>query len=319
MEEKWDECRKKVQYYPYKYPGKYKVKKSEDSEDEEEVDLSEFEMLAEFKIIKNKRSGKFVVFKVPEKGLWKIVKVFDTQKEAEDFVSGKKEEKAAEEKDEHGCIVGKEEWDDKEKKCMPMTKEEQSAYTDFVGKCMKDGKSMKECAAMYKKEKGSLAMRDEAVCKEGEKWDDDKKVCVPIPGYEKYPAPVKKSETLAATEIPAVVETPKVETPAPAVETKPEETPKTEEKAVVTTPEPAKEPEKPAEVPKVEEKPAEKPVETQKEEPKVEAKPEEKPAETPKEEPKTEEKPVEEPKVVPPEEEWKGKSAELITLLKQTK
>jgi len=320
LEEKWSECRKKYQYYPYKYPGKYKVKKSEDSEDEEEIDLSECEMLAEFKIIKNKRSGKFVVFKVPEKGLWKIIKAFDTQKEAEDFISGKKEEKAAEEeKDEHGCIVGKEEWDDKEQKCIPMTKEEQSAYTEFIGKCMKDGKSMKECAAMYKKENKAVdpTMRSEAVCKEGEEWDDVQKVCVPKKGY---PAPEVKSETLTAPATPI----PAVETPV--VEAKPVETPGTEEKPAVVISEPAKEPEKPVEVPKVEEqsveKPVEKPIETPVEVPKAEEKPVEKPIETPKEEPiveKPEEKPVEEAKPVPPEEEWKGKSAELITLLKKTK
>jgi len=343
--------------YPYRYPKKIKVKKSDT--EEEEMDLNDLEDLAEMVIKKNKRTGKFVVFEVPAgKGLWKIVKVFDTEKEAKDFIAGK-EEKA----EEYPACKEGEVWDDTEKKCVPKVegaKVEPYPCPEGTEWCEDE----KKCVPIKKEDQG---MRSEAVCREGEEWDDDKKVCVPKKGY---PAPTVKSETLTAsptqapiaeptkvTETSVPIETKPEETPvtAPVVETKTLETPKTEEKPVEKAPEPvpepAKEPEKPAEVPKVEEKPAEtpvetpkveeKPVETPKEEPKVEAKTEEKPAEvpkeepkeevktetkveekpaeTPKEEPKVEEKPAEEPKVIPPEEEWKGKSAELIHKLLQTK
>ena len=61
------------------------------------------EVLAEdkYKIVKNKKTGKYVVMEATEKGLWKILKQFDTREEAEKFVDelkSKGEEKPGEEK-----------------------------------------------------------------------------------------------------------------------------------------------------------------------------------------------------------------------------
>lgn len=119
------------------------------------------------KIVKTK-TGRFVVFIDTGKegfGQWKIVGNFATRKEADEAAAkakGKtKEEKQKEKKDEYGCIIGKEEWDEAKKKCVPISKEEQSAYTDFMKKCMADKakeipdvkKRMKACAAEWKSKK----------------------------------------------------------------------------------------------------------------------------------------------------------------------
>jgi len=162
--------RKKGYYYPeYQYPyypyyGKpvhspVRIPITSLSIIELEDELETIEENSEFKIIKNKRSGKFIVFKNTGKtgfGAWKIVKQFDSEKEAKDFTGGKNmEEKQQEQKDENGCIIGKEEWDDKQQKCISVSLEEQSAWTDCMGQEMKSGKSfmeaVKACKLIVKK------------------------------------------------------------------------------------------------------------------------------------------------------------------------
>ncbi len=107
------------------------------------------------KIMKTK-TGRFIAMIDTGKigfGQWKIVGNFATRAEAEAALKGKKKEEKAEEpkKDTYGCVIGKEKWDKKTEKCVPVTEEEMSAYTDFIAKCRKDGKSMKECAAEWAK------------------------------------------------------------------------------------------------------------------------------------------------------------------------
>lgn len=167
----------KEKYGPYKskeeYP-KYPEKK-ELSEDEVEI-LAKFE----YKIVYNKRTKKYTVFKVPEKGLWKIIKGFDTEVEAKKYLEGLSsckpgEEPYKEEKQKITCPVCGEEFGKKEdflkhwvdshkekygeyQKYKPeKEKEEDSEYTDFIGKCRKEGKSMKECAIEWTKMKEKMS------------------------------------------------------------------------------------------------------------------------------------------------------------------
>lgn len=123
------------------------------------VDLAK----GETKIVKMK-NGRFMAMVDTGKtgfGQWKILGNFATKDEAEAAFKGKgKEEKAAEEeKDKFGCIVGKEKWDEKEKKCVPVSEEEMSEYTEFMKSCMAGKEKdlpdikarMKACAAEWGK------------------------------------------------------------------------------------------------------------------------------------------------------------------------
>ena len=70
-------------YYYYEYPELEIEKGSEEDTGDEEKDLGQF------KIIKNKKTGKYVVMKNTGKkgfGAWKIVKQFDTMAEAEAYI-----------------------------------------------------------------------------------------------------------------------------------------------------------------------------------------------------------------------------------------
>jgi len=106
-----------------------------------------------------------------------------------------------EDKDKYGCKVGQEKWDPKLEKCIPLPKEEQSAYADFIGKCRKSGKSMKECADAFKKQSGK-------------KGDND------YPKYKEKEEKTKREEETLSDEKKEIVEEKKVET----VEEKKEET-----------------------------------------------------------------------------------------------
>jgi hypothetical protein len=65
------------------------------------------------------------------------------------------------EKDEHGCIIGKEQWDAENEKCVPIetVKEQQGGerddYQQFMAQCLESGKSMEECVAAWKQRQGS--------------------------------------------------------------------------------------------------------------------------------------------------------------------
>jgi len=118
--------------YPYKY--KYPEKKEEDLSLEDLWLLESEELVGKLVIKKNPRSGKFMVFEVPEKGLWKILKAFDTEKEAKDFVASK--EKKSEDnakKDEYGCVIGKEKFDPESKKCVPLEEKAEEVGKDEYG------------------------------------------------------------------------------------------------------------------------------------------------------------------------------------------
>ena len=91
------------------------------------------------KIIKNKKTGKWIlmVHTGKKKLAWKIVGSYDSEKEAE------------------------------------KAKEELSAYTEFIGKCMKGGKSMSECAKEWKKgheEKSEMASKKYRIKKEEDEY-----------------------------------------------------------------------------------------------------------------------------------------------------
>jgi len=130
------------------------------------VDLSK----GDTKIIKSK-AGRFIVFVDTGEtgfGQWKIVGNFATRKEAEEAAKKAKlakEEKEETAKDKWGCIVGKEKWDPEQKKCIPVSEEEMSKYTDFMAQCRKEGKSMKDCAEEWRKREETLAVICPA-CKE---------------------------------------------------------------------------------------------------------------------------------------------------------
>jgi len=51
--------------------------------------------VVKYKIKYNKRNKRYIVFEVPDKGLWKIMKggSFKTKKEASDWVKGKTKKK----------------------------------------------------------------------------------------------------------------------------------------------------------------------------------------------------------------------------------
>jgi len=66
-----------IKYGKYESAPEYKEYQSEDNPDE-----------LGLKIVFNKISKKWTVFDVPEKGLWKIKKVFDSEDEAKKFVAG---------------------------------------------------------------------------------------------------------------------------------------------------------------------------------------------------------------------------------------
>ena len=75
---------------PPRGTGARMVQSKEEPEEEpelDEADLEEISVLADYKIVKNKKTGKYIVMKASEKGLWKIVKQFDTEKEAKDYVA----------------------------------------------------------------------------------------------------------------------------------------------------------------------------------------------------------------------------------------
>jgi len=74
-------------YYPYYYPSPKQRKTKKLTEDDLTID--DIEILSEYKVIKNKKTGKYTVFKVPsDGGLWKIVKSFDTKEEADKYIEG---------------------------------------------------------------------------------------------------------------------------------------------------------------------------------------------------------------------------------------
>ncbi len=116
-----DEEDKKYPYYYYPYDKRGKGKGSLADPN----DMDEWEELQKYIIRKNKKTGKFVVFERTGKtgfGAFKIVKQFDTEKEAKDFISGKGEK----------------------------SEEEKSEYTNFIKTCMEGGKTMEQCAAEWK-------------------------------------------------------------------------------------------------------------------------------------------------------------------------
>ena len=113
-------------------------------EEIDESDLEEISKLADYKIVKNKKTGKFIVMKASEKGLWKIVKQFDTEKEARDFVANlnleaiadmimKKLSKKIEEKElkKVKCPVCGEEFDSKEEMIEHFNKEHSEKYGKY--------------------------------------------------------------------------------------------------------------------------------------------------------------------------------------------
>jgi len=137
--------RKGYYYYPYGYPVPYYYwyyypygYYSEIDLDELIDCLGEYEtVLAEekFKIVRNKKTGKYVLFKKTGKegfGAWKIVGQFDSEAEARKAASKLAEtpEKA------YKCPQGQK-WSDEEGKCVPIEGE-------YPGKEEKEGESMSE-------------------------------------------------------------------------------------------------------------------------------------------------------------------------------
>lgn len=69
---------------------------------------------------------------------------------------GTKREQAGEEpkRDEHGCVIGKERWDEEQQKCVPIEAQEQQGddYQAFIKECLASGKTMEQCAAEWKEQ-----------------------------------------------------------------------------------------------------------------------------------------------------------------------
>ena len=244
-------------YGKYKPAEKYPEKQSDE-------DLKK----GQLKIVFNKKTKKYTVFEVPEEGLWKIVKVFDTKDEAQKFISGGKEEKAAEKPTPITCPACGEKFEAIEDFNKHWTDTHEEKYGVY--------KPESKYPSVPEQKSESLEKEKEGLEKMEEKKEEPK-------------AEVKKEEPK--------VEAPKVEAPKveePKVEPKIEE-PKVEPKVEAPKEEPKQE--EPKVEPKVEPIPVEVPIvivpeieELPKEEPKVEApKIEEPKVEAPKEEPITEE------------------------------
>lgn len=113
-------------YYGYPYYGYYGKPLSE--EDEEE-----WETLTEYIIRKNKRTGKYVVFKSTGKkgfGAFKIVKQFDTLEEARAWIK-KQGGQSTEEKAKVKCPVCDQEFDTKEEMIEHFNKEHSEQYGKY--------------------------------------------------------------------------------------------------------------------------------------------------------------------------------------------
>jgi len=77
-------------YYYYGYPPYYYYYYKDQEEDSDQEDEEEEVLTVQFKVIKNTKTGKWIVMRSTSKegfGKWRIVKQFDSEKEAREYVS----------------------------------------------------------------------------------------------------------------------------------------------------------------------------------------------------------------------------------------
>lgn len=193
-----------IPYYGYPEYGYPEAKKSDFLEDQSE---DEDILATGYKIVFNKRNKKWIVFEVPEKGLWKIAGVFDTEEEAKAFIEKQKE------------------------KCTENTEkpeEEKASETSHEEKKNEENKETKELAPQ--EEKTTQEVNSEPLLEEkkgGEEKMEEKKEEPQVTEEKKEekvevkPEPVQAQETPKETKTEEVKEEPKVE-PEPKVESKAE-------------------------------------------------------------------------------------------------
>jgi len=117
-------------YYGYPYPYYYGYYGYPERASEEE----DWEVLAAFMIKKNKKTGKYVVFKQTGKtgfGAWKIVKQFDTLEEAKEYVKKQGGEITEEKAKKVKCPVCGKEFDTKEEMIEHFNKEHSDEYGKY--------------------------------------------------------------------------------------------------------------------------------------------------------------------------------------------